>query len=270
MAINSSRNPGANVYTALSGEAPAWLTLVPKRKVGIPLTVAYAVIRHQALNAGFIANRTLVYGLFLCAGFAAFALLDLLATKRFAHNQFEIGLDLAIALAVGLSFQFIHPRTIRLIDRVFLPDRYHTAIALDQLRSTLLRLRGQSDAPNRAVEAVAKELMLSSLAIFKKVADGGFVRLASAGWPKGSAWHLFAGDPVAQSFGSSRRVRVVAEAAAEELKMPLAARPSAGMSLSPQTTGESLLLVGVHANGRRPDRDEVRGIASLLREFMAI
>ncbi len=39
------------------------------------------------------------------------------------------------------------------------------------------------------------------------------------------------------------------------------------MSLSPQTPGESLLLVGAHVSGRRPDRDVVRGIGSLLREF---
>ena len=42
------------------------------------------------------------------------------------------------------------------------------------------------------------------------------------------------------------------------------------MSLSPQTAAESLILVGAHVNGRRPDYDEVRGIASLLREFGGI
>ncbi len=39
------------------------------------------------------------------------------------------------------------------------------------------------------------------------------------------------------------------------------------MSLSPQTTGGSLILVGAHVNGRRPDRDEARRIAELLHEF---
>ena len=40
-----------------------------------------------------------------------------------------------------------------------------------------------------------------------------------------------------------------------------------GIALSAQTATGSLILVGAHVNGRRPDRDEVRGIASLLREF---
>jgi hypothetical protein len=39
------------------------------------------------------------------------------------------------------------------------------------------------------------------------------------------------------------------------------------MSLPAQTPDGSLLLVGAHVSGRRPDGDEVRGIASLLREF---
>ena len=261
-------DPGANIYTW--GDLPddSWLVMLPTFQVAIPLSVAYAVIRHQALNVGFIANRTLVYGLFLCAGFASFALLDLLATKRFAHNEFEIGLDVAIALAIGLSFQFVHPRTVRLIDRVFLPERYHAAIALDTLRTKLGFILNRDDAANHAVETVTRELALSSLALFKKLPDGGFVRFAAAGWPQGSAWHIFAGDSLAQSFGSSKRVRSIDEAATEQLKVPLEpGRPSVGMSLSPQTPGESLLLVGAHVSGRRPDRDVVRGIGSLLREF---
>ena len=137
-------DPLANIYTGdrLSDDAPAWLLFIPLFQVAIPLTVAYAVVRHRAFDAGLIANRTLVYGLFLCGGFAAFALLDILVTKKFAHNQFEVGLDIALALAIGLIFQFVHPRAIRLIDRIFLPERYQAAVRLDKLRSTL-GLRGK-------------------------------------------------------------------------------------------------------------------------------
>ncbi len=41
--------------------------------------------------------------------------------KKFAHNEFEIGIDVAIALAIGLA-SIVHPRVIRLIDRIFLPE----------------------------------------------------------------------------------------------------------------------------------------------------
>ena len=96
-------DPLANIYTgdSLSDDVPAWLLFIPAFQVAIPLTVAYAVVRHRAFDAGLIANRTLVYGVFLCGGFAAFALLDVLVTKRFANNQFEVGLDIALALAIG-------------------------------------------------------------------------------------------------------------------------------------------------------------------------
>ena len=190
-------DPGANIYTgdALPDSDPDWLLFVPLVQVAIPLTVSYAVVRHRAFNAGLIANRTLVYGLFLCAGFAAFALLDLLATKRFASNQFEVGLDIAVALVIGLSFQFIHPRAIRLIDRVFLPERYHAAIALDKLRIALGLFRSDDDGPSRAVEAVARQLKLSSLALFKKLPDGGFVRIALGRLAQGNRLACFCGRP---------------------------------------------------------------------------
>ncbi len=247
----------------------SWLQLIPEvLQVAIPLTVAYAVVRYRAFNAGFVANRTLVYGLFLCVGFAAFALLDFLVTKMFADNQFQVGIDIALALAIGLSLQFVHPRAIRLIDRVFLPERYHASIALDRLRATSGFSRSDDISPNRAVETVAKELMLSSLAVFKKAPDGGFVRYAAAGWPKGTSWHIFAGDPLVQSFGARSRVRPINEANTAQIKLPPEpGQPTVGMSVSPGAAAERLILVGAHVNGTRPDRDELRGIASLLGEF---
>ena len=88
-------------------------------------------------------------------GSLLFASLDVLATKQFASNQLQVGLDVAIALAIGLSFQFVHPRAIRLVDRVFLPERYRPRIALDKLRATLGFRRTDDASPNRAVEAIA-------------------------------------------------------------------------------------------------------------------
>ncbi len=236
----------------------SWMQVVPGVfQIAIPLTVAYAVVRHNALNAGVMANRTLVYGLFLCVGFAAFALLDILVTKRFANNQFEVGLDIALALAIGLTFQFVHPRTIRLIDRIFLPQRYHAAVAMDKLRA----------APDRTVEQIANELQLSSLALFRKTSDGGFVRCAAAGWPKGTAWHVFAEDPLLRSFGNKARMTSINEENASQLKLPPErGRPAVAM-LSAPAPATSLILIGAHLNGRRPDRDEVRGIGSLLGEL---
>ena len=253
-------------FPAIPG-SPSWLQFVPALlPIAIPLTVAYAVVRYHALDAGFIAKRTLVYGLLLTLGLAAFVILDVLVTKRFAHNQFEVGIDIALALTIGLTFQLFHPRAIRTIDRVFLPERYEAAIALDKLRTTLGRV-GNDDGPNRAVEAVASGLKLSSLAVFKKLPDGGFVRYAASGWPKGSAWHILAGDPLVGSFGSRTRVRTVDETDLGRLKVPEEpARPKIGILRLPQTAAESLILVGAHENGRRPDHDEVRGIASLLNE----
>ena len=51
----------------------------------------------------------------------------------------------------------------------------------------------------------------------------------------------------------------------DRVEGPVPARPKLGMALSPQSAAASLMLVGAHANGRLPDRDEVRSIGSLLR-----
>jgi hypothetical protein len=246
----------------------SWLQLVPGIfQVAIPLTVAYAVVRYNALSAGVIANRVLVYGLFLCVGFAAFALLDILMTKTFANNEFEVGLDIALALSIGIAFQFVHPRAVRLIDRVFLPDRYHAAIAIDKLRVTLGPARHDDASANRAVEVVVSELMLFSLAVFKKAPDGGFVRFATAGWPKGTAWHIFSADPLVRSLDGKTRATSISKENTSQLELPPEPARPAVATMSAPTPAASLILIGAHVNGRRPDHDEIRGIVSLLREY---
>ncbi len=239
--------------------------------VAIPLSVAYAVIRHHALNVGFIANRTLVYGLSLCVGFAVLALLDFLTTKAFANNEFEVGLDIAAALAIGISLQFLHPRAVRLIDRVFLPDRYRAAIELDKLRTALAFVRAGEDAPNRAVEAVAGELMLASLALFRRL-PGWWVRaIRFCRLAPGVGLARFRGRSLTAILATTARVKSIDGRDIALLNAPPEpARPKLGMALSSQSASASLMLVGAHANGRLPDRDEVRSISSLLREFATV
>ncbi len=246
----------------------SWQQGVPEiLRLAVPLTVAYAVVRHHALNVGFVAKRTLVYGLLLCVGFATLALLTALATKTFARNGFEIGLDMAAALMVGMAIQLFHPRAFRFVDRIFLPERYRAAMALDTLRTSLRASRHDDDLQDREIESVAEELMLSSLAVFESLSDGGFVRSASTGWPDGATWHVFAGDSLVRSLNRNERVVTIRETSVAEIDVPSGlARPCLGISLSSPTAGKRLLLVGAHTDGRQPDHDEVRGVALLLGE----
>jgi hypothetical protein len=269
-------DPDGNIYTgeSLNVSEGSWLYVTwfaaGMLQVAIPLTVAYAVVRHHALRLGAFANRTLTYGIFACIGFAAFVLVDFLLTKQFARDRFEVGLDITIGLAIGISFGFWHPRAVRLIDRLFLPDRYRVTIAMDGLRSTLIALRNDGATASRSVEAVAEALMLSSLAIFKKVPDGGFVRYASAGWPKGSAWHLYATDPIV-TVVKGAHIRSIDDAQIAGVNVPRGLNgPRISLRWSRPTSEESLLLFGTHRSGRRPDHDEVRSVASLLLDFAMI
>jgi hypothetical protein len=232
--------------------------------LAIPIAVGYAVVRHHALDVGFVAKRTIVYGTFLILALALFVLLDVFVSKRLANNDFEIGMDVAVALAVGLCFQVFHRRAMRTIDRVFLPERYRAAVALDRLRETLPKDRSGANEPKRMMGAIADGLSISSLAVFRRLADGGMIRYASAGWPDGSAWHIFAEDLPARPLGAMHIVRID-EAAIAKLNFPNShGSPRVGIGLADGI----VLFVGAHTDGTRSDHDEVRGIASLIREAM--
>jgi hypothetical protein len=184
-----------------------------------------------------------------------------------ANNEFEIGMDVAVALAIGLSSQFFHGPTMRTIDRVFLPERYRAAVALDNLRETLSKDRSGANEPKRLMAAIANGMGISSLAIFKRLADGGMIRCTSVGWPDGTTWHVFADDAPARSLGAMHIVPID-EATIERLNFPHGqSSPRVTVGLSSETE-ESILVVGGHIDGTRPDHDEVRGIASLIRDSM--
>jgi hypothetical protein len=268
IAIANLANLFGSFFPLVPGE-PSWFQFLPVVfPLAIPLAVGYAVVRHHALDVGFVAKRTIVYGVFLILVLAIFVLLDVLVSKTLANNEFEIGMDVAVALAVGLSFQVFHRRAMRTIDRVFLPERYRAAVALNHLRQTLSTDRSGVDEPKRVMAAIASGLGISSLAVFKRLADGGMIRCASAGWPDGSAWHIFAEDTPARTLGAMRLVRID-EATTAKLNLPNGhCSPRVGIGLSPESAEESVLFVGGHTDGTRPDHDEVRGIASLIREAM--
>jgi hypothetical protein len=97
-----------------------------------------------------------------------------------------VGIAMFVALLAGMTLRSLRTSVVRFVDRVFLRRRHEAAVSLDALRDTL---RGSNDA-GRLTDEVATTLGLSSLAVFSRAADGGFVRNAAYGWPPGSAWRL--------------------------------------------------------------------------------
>ena len=236
-------------------------------KAVFPLSVAYAIIRYRALELGFFANRVLVYGFFGAAAAVLFAALEWLLT-RLALSTFAISVGIALALALGMLLQTHHNRIVRLIDRFFLPKRYEAAVSLDRIRANVRR---GAEASHESVTAeVAAALDLASVALFRRVDDGGFVRQASSGWGDGAVWHLLPNDELARLLNSGSKVVAMSELDSHDVTLPIAAaRPLVALPVRRRGRVEGAILVGPHRNGSGVDRDEVRGLAALFNDVLA-
>jgi hypothetical protein len=188
--------------------------------LALPASVAYAIIRHRAFDFGYLTNRTIVYGS-LVFGAVSPIVISVWAASRLTSSV-GIGIAMFVALLAGMTLRSSRTSVVRFVDRVFLRRRYEAAVSLDALRDTL---RGSNDA-RRLTDEVATTLGLSSLAVFSRAADGGFVRNAAFGWPPGSAWHLLPDETLTRTLddGDSAIVRVPDDQ--DDLALPVAeARP---------------------------------------------
>jgi len=241
----------------------AWWPVVGQQVLllALPASVAYAIIRHRAFSLGYLANRTIVYGAFGVGAASAIVISVWVASK--STSTIGIGLSMFAALLAGMTFRSSRAFVVRFVDRSFLRRRYEAALSLDALRDSL---RGSNDAI-RMTNEVAETLGLSSLAVFSRAADGGFVRNAAFGWPPGSAWHLLPEEPLMRTLedGGSTLVRVPEDEA--ELALPEAdARPQFALALRRGDRIERAIFVGPQRNGASLDRDAMRSLHGVFAE----
>lgn len=90
-----------------------------------PLSIGYAIARHDLFEISTVVRRT--YGYILSSGAVVGAygiLLSLLNLTAFANVSESAGFRIAFLLAVAFTFEPVHRRSQRFVDRVFYRQRY--------------------------------------------------------------------------------------------------------------------------------------------------
>ncbi len=229
--------------------------------LAFPLSVAYAVIRHRAFGLGYLANRILVSGAFF-VGIVSTIVISIW-TASHATSTLGVGFAMFVALLVGMTLRSSPAIVTRVVDRVFLRHRYEAAVSLDALRNSL---RGSND-PKRLTDEVATTLGLASLAVFTRVADGGFVRNAAFGWPPGSAWHLLPEEALTRTLDDDGAAIVRVPDDEDDLALPMDdARPRFALAVRRGDRVERAIFVGPQRNGMSLDRDAMRTLHGVFDE----
>ncbi|MCG6921195.1 MAG: PAS domain S-box protein [Acidobacteria bacterium] len=149
----------------------------------IPLSLAYAVVKHRLMDVELIVRRALGF-VIAVAILVGGALLTVELSNVLWEEPHNAVIALLSALVAVLLFTPVKSRLQEALERLFYRERYSSRKALVRLSEDLnadLDLERTSD---RLLQGVAAALGLREMALFLPAPDGGFVPFRARGVPR--------------------------------------------------------------------------------------
>jgi hypothetical protein len=259
--------PLAALFLSLEGllNAPDWVSdLLNLLYLPLPLAIAYAVLRHRVIDLRFVLSRSLVVG--VIAAMIAFIVicLDWLFSTRLPTSRFELAIIAGVAILVGFSLNAARQHVARTIDFLFFRQWHQTQEQVETIADALRRATSKADLCKPLTSGIARAFSLASAALFERVEDGGFVRIAAYAWPVGTLWHILLHDPIVLRVNENARVTDIDAFQWQERAVPAGvARPVVMVPITMGRQVPAILLCGAHENGMSLDSDEIRSIRRL-------
>ncbi len=177
-ALRPAREPGLALQ--LVGYGPLAL---------IPLSLAYAVVKHRLMDVELIFRRGLGYVLAL-AVILAFALLTAGLTDRLWEEPHATLIALLSALVVVLLFTPVKARIQEALEKLSYKERYSSRKALVRLSEDLNADLDLERTCERLLEGVGAALGLREMVLFLPGEDGAMAPFRARGVPRGESPRL--------------------------------------------------------------------------------
>ncbi len=105
--------------------------------VVVPITVAYAVLKHHVLDINFVIGRGLVYAILTSIAVGSFAFIDWLVGTVLAQTRLAVVAEVATAVAIGFWMHGLHRRVDSFVDSVIFRKRHLAELRLAQVAAGL-------------------------------------------------------------------------------------------------------------------------------------
>jgi hypothetical protein len=106
-------------------------------EVIVPISVAYAVLRHRIIDVSFVISKAVVYTVLSTIVVGLFALVDLFFSRALSESRAGLFADVALALVLGFFFNTMHQRVDRMVDSLLFRSRHraeeHLAMVVDAM-----------------------------------------------------------------------------------------------------------------------------------------
>lgn len=231
---------------------------------GVPLAVAYAVIRHHVFDFSVAISHAAVYGAATALLVAFFAVLHSIAARTLAHSSAGLVVELAAAIAIGFSLEAVQRRLDQFIQLAFF--RRHRA-ARAELAHAAARLRhgaALTTIDRTVVAAPVECLGVRSAALFRREANGWFARVAAIGWEMADLHQLAPGDALLKEFRTRQRQIDVRDRAWSADVPGDDARPLVAFPIFIRNELTAVALYGARNTGEQFDRQDIAVMDELM------
>ncbi len=172
-----------NLYIERVIDLPRWgFALSIVLQAALPISFAYAILRHRVLDLGFAINRTVVYAFITATLVVCVSAVDWMCGKLLSGTHLSAIVEAVATISLGVALSWFHGRVERIVDRVLFRRRY---VALKRIEGRIAAL-GFATTTESVDDALVNEVVgvlhLESAAIFRKSNDATLVRAADHGW----------------------------------------------------------------------------------------
>jgi signal transduction histidine kinase len=161
----------ASVIAAFLPDGAAQFAVATTGSLGIPVSLALAVLRYRLWDVDLVINRALVYAS-VTALLAGVYLGVVLTTHAVLDGRGDLGASVAAAALVAIAFQPLRVAAQRLVNRVMFGDRDDPYAVLNRLGAALEEGAGTGGILAHVVATVATAMRLPGVAIALHGAGG--------------------------------------------------------------------------------------------------
>lgn len=255
----------SGAYTNAPTASFWWFAVAALTTLAVPVTVAYAVIKHRVIDVNFVVSRTLVYTILTTLLVGILSIIDWFFIEKLKLIRFGTIAEIVVAIAIGFWFNGLHKRVDRLIDATFFRQRHRAESQLAQIAASLPHVTTAKAIGEFLVSEPVRILSLASAALFHRQSDGVFRRVESRGWRESDVTRLDDEDD-----------RVLALALAQRAPLSLydhpwrtrdvpvgPALPSLALPITVRQELAAIVFYGAHLHGEALDPDEIKAISGL-------
>lgn len=259
-----------SVYLPAQGWPPAWSNagwtsdVLNGFVVFIPITVAYAVLKHHVLDINFVIGRGLVYGILTSLAVATFAIVDWFIGTVLAQTRLAVAGEVVAAIAIGFWLNGLHSRVDRFVDAVIFRRRHLAEQRLLRVAAGLPHAQTGESVASMLIDEPISALGLLSGGLFRRTPDGDYRCVLERGLREVADVRISSGDALGVHLYGERGPVFLHHIDWSFPGLPDGpAAPVVAFPVFVRFELQGIAFYGPHSTGEAIDPDEIKALQSL-------